>query len=114
MNNNLTLIRWFLQRLTALLLVIILVVHIIVTHFTSGSINFETVVQRIQSSIFWLIFYSLFLLSALFHGINGVYGIIEDYAPSPNLRKVIAWFCWILGLIAFGWGLQVLLTWQVW
>ncbi|MBI4835121.1 MAG: hypothetical protein HY811_09930 [Planctomycetes bacterium] len=115
MNSDLSTIRWFFQRITGILLTALLAIHIITLHFTvSEVISFDTVVTRIQSSIFWLFFYTLFLLLTLWHGFNGVYEVVSDYAPSPGLKRFMIWFFWLFGLILFAWGMNVLLTWKAW
>jgi len=112
MGTDLSLLRWFLQRLTGLGLAFFLSVHIITQHFTvMDVVNFHNVVNRIQSSILWLIFYFLFLVFILWHGLNGVYEIVNDYTPSRGLRLFIGWGCWLIGLAASGWGCYVLINW---
>ncbi len=102
------LLRWFLQRLTAIILLACLGVHVTVLHFTSEPINLEFVINRIEGSIFWAIFYLVFLSSTLFHGLNGLYGVIVDYAPSRNLKRLLTWLLWIIGSVSFVWGVRVL------
>jgi len=68
-----SLLRWFLQRLTGLILAICLIVHTVVLHFSSNSaIDFNVVAGRLVNPL-WFIFYLVFLSSAIFHGLNGVY-----------------------------------------
>lgn len=108
--QDLVLIRWFLQRLTALILAVCLVIHIVVVHFSFAEIiSFDAVARRIKADNFWVFFYIVFLSTTLFHGLNGLYEIINDYAPSRNLRLVLAWLFWIIGILAFAWGVYVLL-----
>ncbi len=104
-----SLVRWFLQRLTAIILLACLGIHIAVLHFASEPINLQFVINRIEGNIFWAIFYLVFLASTLFHGLNGLYGIIVDYAPSDNLKRLFAWLFWIVGSMSFAWGVRVLL-----
>lgn len=108
-----SLLRWFLQRLTGFILLACLAIHVIVLHFTHEPIKLQIVVNRIQSATFWPIFYCIFLGATMFHGLNGLYGIIMDYAPSLTLKRVLSWSFWIIGLIAFAWGLQVLLMFRI-
>jgi succinate dehydrogenase hydrophobic anchor subunit len=115
MNADLSALRWFFQRLTGLFLTVLLAIHIITLHFTvSEAINFQIVVTRIQSSVFWLIFYVSFLFLTLWHGFNGVYEVVCDYAPSAGFRRFMIWFFWLFGLLLFAWGMNVLLTWKAW
>ena len=103
-----SLVRWFLQRLTAVILLVCLGVHVAVLHFTTEPISFQFVINRIEGSIFWAIFYLVFLSSTLFHGLNGVYGVIVDYAPSDKFKRILTWLFWIAGSLSFVWGVRVL------
>lgn len=104
-----SLIRWFLQRFTGFILLVCLAIHVIVLHFASEPITLQFVINRIQGSTFWVVFYCVFLTTTLFHGLNGLYGIIVDYAPSTVLKRILTGMFWMGGLIAFAWGTRVLL-----
>lgn len=107
---DLSLFRWLLQRITAILLVLFLAIHIITIHFIPAEVvNLDNVMGRIHGSTFWLIFYGLFLITALFHGLNGVYEIIIDYNPPTVLRRTVTVLFCLLGVAAFVLGLQTLL-----
>ena len=102
--------RWFLQRLTGLLLALFLITHIVVLHFSGNSpVDFKIVVSRLANP-FWLIFYILFLTNTIFHALNGLYGVIEDYNPSRALRLFLSVVLWSIGLIAIIWGIYVLMV----
>ena len=101
---------WFLQRITGLFLAFFLIVHLNIMHFSQGSlqIDFPTVTERLQSSVFWAIFYFLFVPSVVFHGLNGIWGIFMDYQPKPKSKKSVLFILWIIGigLTLYGaWGL---------
>ena len=50
----------------------------------------------------WQGYYALFVVLALYHGVNGLVGIIADYAPKAKLRLKINWALWSLAaLFAF-------------
>jgi succinate dehydrogenase hydrophobic membrane anchor protein len=102
--------RWFLQRLTGLLLAVFLITHTVVLHFSGNSpIDFKVVVARLTNSL-WLLFYVLFLTNAIFHALNGVYGVIEDYNPSRTLKVSLSAILWVMGLLAVVWGIYVLMV----
>ena len=101
---------WLLQRITGLFLAFFLIIHLQVMHFSEGSlrIDFETVTQRLQSSTYWGIFYILFVPSVVFHGLNGIWGILMDFQPGPKSRKAYLTILWLIGigLVLYGtWGL---------
>lgn len=73
-----------------------------VTHFAQPPpLTFEQVGTRfLLASGFWLWFDFLFLLTALFHGLNGLRTIIYDFRPGPRVkmgttigmgRKICGW-----------------------
>ncbi len=87
-------VAWLLQRLTAVVLFIMLLVHFVTYHFISnGVFTWETVVKKMQTPWFNLVQF-LFLITALYHGLNGVWMVTEDYIHSRFWRILI--FCLIL------------------
>lgn len=93
---------WFLQRITALMLTVFLFMHVQALHFaTNGKpIVFNLVTERLQGpfAAWWSLFYLLFVPAALFHGLNGLYGILMDYAPSVSFRRFVLILFWVVGL----------------
>ena len=53
----------------------------------------KTVAARLNN-VWWQAYYALFVTLALYHGINGLTGIIRDYNPRPNLRLPIELIIW--------------------
>jgi succinate dehydrogenase / fumarate reductase membrane anchor subunit len=111
---------WFLQRITALMLTVFLFMHVRALHFgTAGRmIDFRFVTERLQGPLagWWTFFYLLFVPAAMFHGLNGLYGILLDYAPSVAFRRVMLVLVWIvgLGMCVFGYfGIRNLFVLQV-
>ena len=94
-------IGWLLQRITGVFLAFFVIVHLNVLHFGKEKfIDFNVVSQRLGSSNWWVVFYAIFILVVLFHGLNGAWQIIADYRPSIGAGKAIKAFLWILGIIA--------------
>jgi len=98
---------WFLQRLTGILLVIILVIHFGVEHFTTYSAgdayNYERVIARLGSSWFKLLDMS-FLTLAIFHGFHGLWMVGRDYIHSQGLRFTLAGALIAAAFILLVWG----------
>ena len=70
---------WFFQRISAIILFILVIFHFTTYHFISkGIINYSDVINKMKSPWFNLIQF-LFLICALYHGLNGVWMIVEDY-----------------------------------
>ena len=100
---------WFLQRITAIILTVGLFVHFFVLHFTvERPLTFEKVFSRL-SSPGWVIFDLCLLACAVYHALNGIWAIINDYAPPENAKKIIFWVLFILGAVTFSFGAFVLL-----
>ena len=108
---------WFLQRVSALGLVLLLPAHIVATHLFNiaeveegalpGLVVFSDVVQRLEQPVYWLI--DLLLLGfALFHGLNGVRNVMMDYGVRGVGEKVTTGALSILGLAAFAYGVVIL------
>jgi succinate dehydrogenase / fumarate reductase membrane anchor subunit len=87
-------IAWLLQRISAVVLFVLLILHFVTYHFIAkGVYPWETVVKKMQSPWFNLMQF-VFLITALYHGLNGVWMIVEDYIHSKFWRLLI--FCLIL------------------
>lgn len=100
---------WLLQRVTAVLLLLGLAVHIIVTHALGlGELSFENVGTRL-GSVFFVVLDLGLLAAGLFHGLNGLRGVLLDYGFSGGSRRVLSAFLWVVGIAAFAYG-----TWALW
>jgi len=84
---------WLLQRISAVVLFVLLMFHFVTYHFiTSTTPGWERVVNKMQSPWFNLLQF-LFLITALYHGLNGVWMVVEDYIHSKF------WRIFVFGLI---------------
>ncbi len=81
--------RWFYQRLTGIFLAVLLVAHFTIMHFIgTGEIDYRTVAQRL-SSPYWKTFDLAFLVFALYHGMAGLWVVIDDYVHKDGWRIFI-------------------------
>ncbi len=81
--------RWFYQRITGIFLVVVLLVHFTVMHFIgTGEIDYKTVAPRLASP-YWKTFDLAFLIFALYHGMAGLWVIVDDYVHKDGWRIVI-------------------------
>ncbi len=76
---------WFLQRLSGLVLIVLLLVHFAVLHGGDGLVSYEKVVSRLATPE-WKTFDLLFLVLGLFHGMNGFLMVVRDYA-APGWKR---------------------------
>jgi succinate dehydrogenase / fumarate reductase, membrane anchor subunit len=86
---------WLLQRISAVILFILLLFHFITYHFLTQtrSVGYLQVMKRAQSWWFPLLQF-MFLITALYHGLNGVWSVLEDYTSSKFWRLV--WYSLLL------------------
>jgi succinate dehydrogenase / fumarate reductase membrane anchor subunit len=102
---------WFLQRVSSVGLIIVLLFHMIVLHYVdpSAEITLADTELRLQSFLFILVD-TFLLVFALFHGLNGVRNVAYDYFPKPGSRKIISNVLLIVGVSVFIWGAFVLVN----
>jgi len=79
---------WLLQRVTGLFLLAGVLFHFFFMHFTGEKqITYEIVIHRLSSPS-WKVFDSLFLISAIYHGFNGMWGLSLEYLRGEKLRGI--------------------------
>ncbi len=91
-------IAWLLQRVTAVILFIVIIYHFVLYHFISlGHYPWTDVVAKMKSPWFNLLQF-IFLITALYHGLNGVWMVTEDYIHNKTWRMIIFSGIVLLGL----------------
>lgn len=111
---------WFLQRVTGVVLVVLLAVHIGVEHFGNLDkpgvmerqrelIAYSDVAHRMSMALWWVIDVSL-LAFVLFHGLNGIRNIALDLGVKSRGDKVITGLLSVIGLAAFAFGIAGLVA----
>ena len=91
-------ISWLLQRISAVYLFIALVGHFIFYHFIRhGDIEKADILKYTRYSWFNVLQF-LFLISALYHGLNGIWMVVEDYIHHKYLRIVLFSLIIIVGV----------------
>lgn len=80
---------WLLQRISAVILFVLLLLHFITYHFLSQgrAASYQEIVADARSWWFPLLQFA-FLFTALYHGLNGVWSVLEDYTSSRFWRLV--------------------------
>jgi succinate dehydrogenase / fumarate reductase membrane anchor subunit len=95
--------RWFYQRITGIFLVVLLLVHFTIMHFIgTGETDYQTVAPRLASP-YWKTFDLAFLIFALYHGLAGLWVVIDDYVHKDG------WRIFIYSLIVLGGALLLVL-----
>lgn len=90
--------QWLAQRVSAALLVGLAFTHFAIQHFTSDAVSTGLTVAARLNDPWWQAFYCVFIALALYHGINGVVGILRDYAPPARWRVGAEALLWMLAL----------------
>jgi len=94
-------IAWLLQRVTAVLLFIGVIYHFVYYHFISNGVyTWKEVVAKMQSPWFNLLQF-VFLAAALYHGLNGVWMVTEDYIHGRTCRMIIFSLILFVGMALF-------------
>ncbi len=97
---------WLFQIITAIFLVFFLSVHLIIVHaYGINNILFQQILLRLQNP-WWMAFYIAFVVSVVYHGINGLRGIIIDIGIKK--KKALNSIFWIITIILIGYGIWLL------
>lgn len=93
---------WLLQRLTAAFLVVVLAFHFFLLHFINhaADLTFAGSAGRMAETGYFVTMI-LFLVTAAFHGVNGVYNALINAGLDGTAKTAVKW-----GLIVAG-GLLV-------
>ena len=83
---------WFVQRLTAAFLVIVLAFHFFLLHFVhhADEVTFLMSQSRMTSWTYYSLMI-LFLFTATFHGVNGVYNALINQGLTGTKRQAAKW-----------------------
>ena len=102
---------WLLQRVTAAFLVVVLAFHFFLLHFVThaAEITFAGTTARMEQ---WgyLLTMVLFLLTATFHGVNGVYAALLNQGLTGTRKRVVQGVLTIAGLALAAQGVYVALA----
>jgi succinate dehydrogenase / fumarate reductase, membrane anchor subunit len=96
---------WILQRVTAVLVLLLLSSHLAVLHYIPRNltITFAGVAQR-MADVLYFITDSGLLIIALYHGLNGVRAILFDYVTGESARRSITYVLLVVGVAFLLWG----------
>ncbi len=93
------------QRLTAVLMVPLIAVHLIVIIYaTNRGLSAADILGRTRGSVAWGLYYSLFVVAASIHGAIGVRGVAREWLGmrEPALDRLM----WVFGLVLLVLGLR--------
>ncbi len=100
--------RWLLQRVTAVFLIGALAFHFVLLHFVNhaADITFAGTQAR-MSEIGYFTLMIVFLVTAAFHGLNGVYNALINMGLEGTKRKVVAAVLVVAGVLLVAQGTYV-------
>lgn len=106
---------WFFQRLSAVLLIAFLAIHIYASHFMDLDshvaddplITFEDVSIRLDQLFYIVVDYGM-LSMVLFHGLNGFRTVLFDFDMFAKRKKLVDVGLWAVGVGTLVWGIYVL------
>jgi len=103
---------WLWQRITAAFLVVVLAFHFFLLHFVNHAdeVTFAMSQARMES----LSYYSLmilFLITATFHGVNGVYNALVNQGLTGTKRQVVKWTLVAASLLLLVQGVRTANAW---
>jgi succinate dehydrogenase / fumarate reductase membrane anchor subunit len=103
---------WYLMRITGLALFVLALAHFSILHFIwdPAAQNAEFIRNERWNQIFWRGFDWLLLMTVLFHGFLGVRTVVIDYIHREGPRLATLIVLYILAIVLFAMGTQVILT----
>jgi len=102
---------WLLQRVTAAFLVVVLAFHFFLLHFVHhpAEITLAGTSGRMSQ---WSYFATmvLFLVTATFHGVNGVYAALLNQGLTGTRKTAVKWVLIVAGVLLAAQGINVALV----
>ena len=102
---------WYFMRISGLVLIFLALTHFAITHIVHDVVRTDAdfVGERWDNPL-WRLFDWTLLTLALFHGLNGVRWIIDDYVRSPGKRAAVKAITYGVSGILFAYGTLVIVT----
>src|SRR5438067_12105184 len=103
-------LNWYLQRITGAALLLLLIMHFWVEHFTAevrtpAGLTYEIIQQRFFHNPWFVAVDISFLFIALYHGLNGIRNIILDFGRiSRRVRSTVTVLLVVFGVMVACWG----------
>lgn len=103
---------WFFQRISGAFLLVALLAHFWVLHYTGdGDVTYQIVAQRLATPL-WKTIDLTFLVLAIIHGFNGIIMNIHDYVHQQSIRLTLVGLVWMVGIIIGILGVLTIITFQ--
>ncbi len=103
--------QWYFMRVSGLALVFLALGHFTITHIINDVRDTDAVfVAKRWDNPFWRIYDFALLFLALFHGLNGLRVIMDDYIASPRKRAISKALLYTVTLTLFAYGTLTIAT----
>lgn len=91
---------YLLQRLTALIMAPLTLVHLAVMIYAiQGGLSAAEILGRTQGSIFWFVFYGLFVLSVSIHAAIGLRVVVsETFGVRGTSINLVSWVFFLIAI----------------
>lgn len=100
---------WLFQRVTGVFLLAGVLFHFFFMHFTGPEkITYDVVLRRL-SSPYWKTFDIAFLSLAIYHGFNGLWGIVLEYFHGMKLRGIAQILILVSAAVLFATGIYIVM-----
>ncbi len=101
---------WFFQRLTGIVLMPVLLVHLLTMHrYHEHGLAWEGV-TRLMANPYWKVLEITFLSLALYHGLNGLFTLFQEYVKPAGWRLILFGLVVLAGLVLFVFGVVTVLS----
>jgi succinate dehydrogenase / fumarate reductase membrane anchor subunit len=103
--------RWLFQRLTAVFLIGVLAFHFFLLHFVNHAAEVTFMgTQARMSQVGYFATMVLFLITATFHGVNGVYNALVNQGLEGTQKKAVGGVLALGGILLIVQGIRVALV----
>jgi len=100
---------WVFQRITGIILVVVMIGHYILMHYTPESGHtYDAVLARMQSN-WYRVLDLTFVILGMYHGLNGIWGIFRDYKLKSWQTISLVGVLIVAGLAFTLWGVKTIL-----
>lgn len=103
---------WLGQRLTAVLVLVTITVHLVLTHYVAiGELSFDDIGERLAGGVV-LVNDIVLLVAVVFHALNGLRMVVLDWGLSNVAgRRVFDAVLWLIGIATVAYGIWALWAW---
>jgi fumarate reductase subunit C len=96
---------YMLQRLSALVMAPFVIVHIgVMIYAIQDGLSAAEILGRTQGSVFWFLFYGMFVVAVSIHAALGLRVILSEWARLRGAALTVTSWAIGLGLFALGWN----------